>query len=253
MTDQLDQLALSSTYHHDMMMFLKEMRKQPLGLTKTGRLQRVEITKLGTLFKQDIYHRDEQGEIMFPIMTEDEVQHLLCLRALARIMHLNYQRKGKVYLSKNGQGFLGNISPGIQLTHLFLTFVCELNWEYLHPGTSNGENVSLVLQKNAKYIFQYLLQSGTTSIDFKVFSKNLGEYFDLINPEEIKDVTGDQTWWLRSSVEYTLIRELELFGIVITTKIKKYRTSDEVTDFKVTEDGRLLLARAFKSNWRYGV
>ena len=251
--DSLDKLALSSIYHHDMLVLLNEMRKRPLGLTKTGRLQRAEINKLGSLFTHDIYHRNEAGEIMFPIMTEDEVRRLLCLRSLAKIMHLSYHRKGKVHLSKNGLGFLENISPGVQLTHLFLTFVYEFSWSYLHPGTSNRIDVSQVLQKNSLQIFRYLLENGNVPVDVKVFSKNLGTYFDLLDPEEIKDENGDSTWWVRLSIEYTLIRELEFFGIVSTDKIKKYRTSYEITKFTVTDDGRLLLARIFETTWGYRV
>ncbi len=251
MTDLLDQLAQSSVYHYDMLVLLNEMKKLPLGLTKTGQLQRIEIAKLGSLFKHDMYHRDQQGEIIFPIVREDQLRYLLSLRALAKIMYLSYQRKGKVHLSKNGLGFLENISPGIQLTHLFLTFVHQLDWAYLQPGRSNGKNVSRVLQENANDIFHYLLDSNTDSFDLKLFSRHLGERFDLIDPEEMKDASGDQIWWVKLSIEYTLIRELEFFGVVMTQKIRKDSTSDEIVEFTLTDGGRLLLTRVFEQQWGY--
>lgn len=115
MNDELIKGIDKNNFFSDFLLFLKTLKeKGELLLTKTGNLQRKEIEHFGQVFKIDIYHRDRQGKIMWPIYKEDEVPHLIRIRLIAKVMYLTYQRKGKLLLSKNGQAYLTNIGKQTQ-------------------------------------------------------------------------------------------------------------------------------------------
>lgn len=234
------QSAKTNIFFQDFLVFLRLLEKRPLGLTQTGtgNLKVKEIKALGELFKHDIYHRDEKGEIMFQPRTEDEFRYIMWIRQLAHVMYLVYKKKGKLFLSKNGKGFLNNIDEKTQYEQMILWYLHRANWAYLnfHP------EVVEKLQNNQKQIWAYLLQEKGW-IKFSQFAKVLTLIFKL----SVKDIHGqeipDSVRWAIESVLVENLKELDLMEV--KRKRDKYGTK-EIHLFRPTNTGRIIFKKALE-------
>lgn len=122
--------VLHNSFFTDFMVFLHTLQDRPLTLTKTGNLQRKEIDYFGKQFTIDMYHRDDKGNIIYPIYTENEVPHLQRIRLISRVMHVTYQRKGELHLSSKGKGFLKDIDLQTQFEQMVLCYFHKCNWAW---------------------------------------------------------------------------------------------------------------------------
>lgn len=220
-------------FFSDFLLFLNTLKeKGELLLTKTGNLQRKEIDYFGKIFKIDIYHRDSQGKIMWPIYREDEVPHLIRIRLISKVMYLTYQRKGKLLLSKNGKGYLANIGKQTQFEQMILWYFNRCNWGYMHYYFAD---LAELFQNNQPTLWRQLLSQKDNWIDFKKYVEAIRLYFRLTNKQEF----GDRVEW---AVERAIVKDLELYGLIETKSVLgKYRK--EILSFKLTKLGEHILTQ----------
>lgn len=223
---ELEDEIIRNDFFHDFLSFLHILKARPMLLTKTGNLQRKEINYFGSISKTDIYHRDKEGKIMWPISTEIEVPHLLRIRLITRVMYLTYQRKGKLFLSKNGRGYLENLTPRIQFEQMLAWYFERCNWAYMHPYV---EAIAIILQKNQYYIWEFFLQKQGTDINFKKFREGIRAYFNLGKSNDYHD---NAAW----AVECTIIRDLALYGLIEYVS-QKQDYGEAITFFCLTSLG----------------
>jgi hypothetical protein len=225
----------TNIFFQDFFCFLRLLEKRPLGLTQTGNLQIKEVDLLGGLFKHDMYCRDRKGKIMFKTRSEWDYKYLLWIRQIASVMHLSYKRKGRLYLSKKGKGYLNNLDPAVQYEQMILWFLHRCSWAYLHPREGyNKMVITDVLQENKEYIFKYLLQEGKNWINFEKFAKGLTDYFGL----SITDIYGnEQEDSVFLTIEFFLVDDFKKLGLIESQKEKNEYNFERTNSFKPTKTG----------------
>ncbi|MBN1262824.1 MAG: hypothetical protein JW991_00540 [Candidatus Pacebacteria bacterium] len=234
------QTAKTNIFFRDFLAFLRLLEKRPLELTQTGtgNLKVKEIRVLGKLFKHDIYHRDEKGEVMFQPRTEDEFRYIMVIRQLAQVMYLVYKRKGKLFLSKNGKGYLNNIDEKTQYEQMILWYFHRANWAYVHPRAEVVEKI----QENQEQIWAYLLRASDW-IKFSQFAKSLS----LVLKLSIKDIYGQEMpESVRWAIESILVENLEELGLVESKKRKSKYGSQRTYLFRPTATGRIIFKKALE-------
>jgi hypothetical protein len=231
--DELIKEIDKNDFFSDFLLFLKTLQeKGGLLLTKTGNLQRKEIDHFGQVFKIDIYHRDRQGKIMWPIYREDEVPHLIRIRLIAKVMYLTYQRKGKLLLSKNGKGYLTNIGKQTQFEQMILWYFNRCNWGYMHYYF---EDLAELFQRNQPLLWKQFLSQKGNWIDFKKYIEGIRLYFHLNDKRDF----SDRVEW---AVERAIVKDLELYGLIdIKSVLGKYR--EVIQSFKLTKLGEHILTK----------
>jgi hypothetical protein len=241
--DYLTKTAQINIFFQDFLCFLKLLESRPLGLTQTGNLQIKEIDLLGKLFKHDMYFRDKKGKIVFKTRSEWDYKYLLWIRQIVSVMNLSYKRKSKLYLSKNGKGYLNNIDIAVQYEQMILWFLNRCSWAYLHPREGyNKMVIADVLQDNKEYIFQYLLQEGYNWINFKKFAKGLTDYFNL----SITDIYGnEQEDSVFLTIEF-LIDDFEELGLIESQKEKSKSSFKRIIFFKPVKIGLYIFNKALE-------
>ncbi|PIU74206.1 hypothetical protein COS77_02830 [Candidatus Roizmanbacteria bacterium CG06_land_8_20_14_3_00_34_14] len=219
-------------FFNDFILFLKTLKqKGGLDLTKTGNLQRKEINYFGQIFKIDIYHRDDAGKIMWPINTEDEVQHLIRIRLISKVMNLTYQRKGKLLLSKNGKAYLTNIDKQTQFEQMILWYFHRCNWAYMHHYL---EDSATIFQENQLILWRQLISQKDNLIDFKKYVEGIRLYFRFSKNEK---QYSDRTEW---AVERIIIKDLELYNLIDVNRIPG-QYGKVINNFKLTKSGEHIL------------
>ncbi|KKQ18733.1 MAG: hypothetical protein US31_C0002G0078 [Berkelbacteria bacterium GW2011_GWA1_36_9] len=221
--------VLANDFFQDFLTFLKSLKEHPLELTVNNNLQLKEIEKLGKIFKTDIYHRSEKGEVLFPIRSEEEVFHLQFIRVLGKIMKLSTQRKNKLKITRFGLKFL-EFSPFEQFVDIILNYLGEYNWAYLRSYAGhNSKSIPEVLQKNQGLIYSRLMFEKDW-LDFKNFAKFLKKELAL-------------TWdYIDGEIETLLVKDLARFGLIEYEEKKKLKGYfEEVSKFRLTKLGRLII------------
>lgn len=235
MTDEIASAIAESLFFSDFLLFLKTIKEKGfLGLTKTGNLKRQEIDSFGSVFKIDIYHRDEKGNKMWGIWTEDEVPHLIRIRLIAKVMNLTYQRKDKLLLSKNGQAYLVNIDEQTQFEQMVLWYFNRCNWGYQHCYL---DNLAELFQDSRQMLWQYFQFQNNQWLEFKTYVEGIRSYFHLaLKSNEYHD----HVEW---AVERVIIKDLQLYGLLeYEETMGKY--SKEIRRFKVTPLGEHIFSKA---------
>lgn len=242
--DYLSKTAQANIFFQDFLSFLRLLGERPLGLTQTGNLQIKEVDLLGKLFKHDMYLRDKKGKIMFKTRSEWDYKYLLWIRQIVAVMHLSYKRKGKLFLSKNGKGYLKNIAPAVQYEQMILWFLHRCRWAYLHPREGyNKMLIADVLQDNKEYIFKYLLQEDQDWINFKKFAKGLTDYFNL----SITDIYGnEQEDSVFLNIEFFLVDDFEQLGLIESRKEKDKYNFKRTIAFKPSKTGLYIFQKALE-------
>lgn len=241
---KLDDEILANDFFQDFLTFLKSLRENPLELTPNGNLRLKEIERLGKIFRTDIYHRSEKGEILFPIRSEEEIFYLQFIRVLGKIMRLLTQRKNKLKITHFGLKFL-EFSPFEQFVDMTLNYLGEYNWAYLRSYKGhNSESIAEILQKNQGLIYSMLMVEKDW-LDFKNFAKHLTKELGL----SWKDIDGKECQMLvDGEIETLLVEDLARFGLVeyqSQEKLKGY--FEEVSKFRLTKLGRLIIPMYFET------
>lgn len=228
MDSEIIETINNCNFFNDFILFLKTLKqKEGLDLTKTGNLQRKEINNFGQIFKIDIYHRDEKGKIMWPINTEDEVQHLIRIRLISKVMNLTYQRKGKILLSKNGKAYLSNIDKQTQFEQMILWYFHRCNWAYMHNYL---EDTATIFQESQPILWRQLISQKDNLIDFKKYVEGIKLYFRFSKNE---NQYSDKTEW---AVERIIVKDLELYNLIEITRIPG-QYGKVIKNFKLTKLG----------------
>ena len=221
----LEEDIAENAFFQDFLLFLREAGTRPLGLTKTGNLKRAEIYYFGEHFAIDIYHRNTNGTIMFPIRTEYEAPHLLRIRLIARVMKLVYSRKSTLLLSKKGKIFLDQ-SPPTRFDEMIHSYFIHCNWGYMHPTLYE---LARTLQEEQFHFWNYFLQQQNKPIDFQQFVQGVSFYFGL---KTTNDYHNDVQW----ALEYVLIKDLALFDL-LDVKTVKDGWKERIVSFQPTDVG----------------
>ncbi len=170
---------------------------------------------------------------MWLINTEDEVQHLIRIRLISKVMNLTYQRKGKLLLSKNGKAYLTNIDKQTQFEQMILWYFHRCNWAYMHHYL---EDPSTIFQENQLILWRQLISQKDNLIDFKKYVEGIRLYFKLFKNE---NQYSDSTEW---AVERIIVKDLELYNLIKVNKIPgKYGKTTK--SFQLTKLGNYILEK----------
>ncbi len=123
----------SIPFFHDFMLFLGRLKERQIKRTVTGTISLIDIQSLLTQFNQQ-ERIEEYKKYGWHLRREEELQFLTQIKIIAEVMYLTYNRKGFLYLSKNGQGFLKNINSLTQYQNMVLHYWYRVNWGYFTPG-----------------------------------------------------------------------------------------------------------------------
>jgi hypothetical protein len=234
-------------FFHDFIIYLSYLEKNPIERTITGNISLKGIQEMSKLFREQKVF-EEYKKLGWKITTETQIQFLTQIKILAEVMYLTYKRKKKLLLSKNGKGYLHNISPSTQYWNMVLHFWNKVNWTYFTPTREiNGLSVSDVLQKNQHIIWQALLRKGDSWIDFEPFCQSLNEYFHLYPYNSGEDDAG---FSLHLDIELALIkRNLALFGCVTYEEEKTKHMLTRIVRIKPTKIGLFMFSKALHENY----
>jgi len=234
-------------FFHDFIIYLKYLEKQPIKRTITGNVSLKDIQEMAKQFReQKIF--EEYKSFGWKITTEPQIQFLHQIKIIAEVMHLTYKRKGKILLSKNGKGYLQNISSTTQYWNMVLYFWKRVNWEYFTP-TRQINDVSAVdiLQEKQNIIWQALLKKGETWIDFSAFCQTLVNYFNL---NSYYDDEEHGEFFLHLDIELALIkRNLALFGCIEYEEEKKEHELERIIRIKPTKVGLFMFTKALYESY----
>lgn len=238
------QTAKNNIFFQDFIAFLNEIEKRPLELTATrnGNIKVKEIKRLGEVFQHDIYHRDEQGNVMFTTRTEDNFPYIWLHKQIAKVMYLIYTRNQKIRLSKNGQGFLHNIEPDIQFQEMIRWYFHRADWRH-----TNWRRDDLVqeLQHNQLLIWKFLLKLDKVWIAPEEFCVFLEHFI----PELAIAKKDDQPAYSEYTSMCRVIRKailgmLDSFDLLDTEKVTEKYFGERITRFRLNQTGEYLLMKA---------
>ncbi|MBI2442685.1 MAG: hypothetical protein HYV40_02110 [Candidatus Levybacteria bacterium] len=242
-----DEEALEVDFFHDFLVFLRYVQKQPIKRTVTGNISLHDIHQFRSVFKQQKTFK-EFDEMNWKISTERQVQVLHQIRIMAETMQLIYKRRDKFLLSKNGSGYLHNISSAIQYGNMVTHFWRRVNWGYFSPGKDiDGLCVAEVLQDNQDTIWSAFLKNGEKWVNFAVFCQTLKHYFAL---QPYYAESENERFDLFLDIEYGLFyRNLIPFGCIeIEKKIMEHGIA-RISQFRATKRGLFLFHNAGEFYW----
>lgn len=168
---------------------------------------------------------------MWPINTEDEVQHLIRIRLISKVMFLTYQRKGKLFLSKNGNAYFTNIDKQTQFEQMILWYFLRCNWAYMHHYL---EDSATIFQNNQEILWRQLISQKDNLIDFKKYVEGIKFYFKFSKNE---NQYSDRVEW---AVERIIVKDLELFNLIKVNRIPG-QYGKVIKNFKLTKLGDYIL------------
>lgn len=228
-------------FFFDFMLFLKYLEEHPIKRTAKGNISLYDIQQLKPLLKEQ-NKLQEHEKYGWKITSESNLQFLTQIKIIASSLYLTYNRKGKLFLSKNGSGFLHNIDELTQYKNTVITYWKDINWEYFEYGSGIQP-----LQNKQNTIWQLLLKKGTDWIDFKTFCQILRLGLSLkYNIPDKSDFDDDTLYFtLYIDIYYGLFyRNLERFGCVEVLKKERNPGLDEPYSFRCTEIGLYMFKEA---------
>lgn len=245
-----DNAVKTIPFYHDFMIFLNRLHERPIKKTLTGAISLTDIASLLPQFQTTEHVIKEYNEYGWKIQSEQHLQTLTHIKIIANVMFLTYNRKGFLHLSKNGKGFLKNLSPVQQYEQIALHFWYRVNWEYFSPEQDiDGITLSAILQKNQYILWQSLLHKGNEWIDYHTFCDALCDYFHL---EQFVDTTyhkgNEDLYFIISLIFFK--RNLLLFNCVeIEEEVGEHAWQINITRFRVTPFGLHLFYKALHENY----
>ena len=245
MTDNtlFNQDAINNDFFHDFIVFLTYIEKNTIHRTATGNISLADIAALKKDFRQQKVFKD-YDKYGWKIASEVDIRFLTHIKVLAEAMHITYNRKGKLLLSKNGKGYLHNIDSLTQYWNMVEYYWHKISWEYLTPS-HEIDNVSImdVLQKNQNIIWDALLRKENEWIDFQAFCQTIKIHFNL--DSYFKDGGYRIDFF---SIEYGLIKnKLFLLGCVEIEEVKDTRGFTSIKRFKSTRLGTFMFKKMIKN------
>lgn len=204
----------SIDFYHDFLAFLCRLRSHPIKRTLTGNISLKDIESLLKELRTTRERINEYKKYGWTLRSEQELQTLEQIKILAEVMRLTYKRKGKLFLSKNGQEFLNKLTPIEQYHQMILYYWNRVNWDYF-SAMRNAKGVSLneVLQDNQDEIWHYLLSKDSQWINYEKFCLALRDYFHL--ESFLLDPVFDPDKQLYSDIDFVFFKKnLLLFNCV---------------------------------------
>lgn len=236
--------AKNNIFFQDFIAFLNEIEKEPLELTATrnGNIKVKEIKRLGELFKHDIYHRDDQGNVMFATRTEDDFPYIWLHKQIAKVMYLIYTRNQKIKLSKNGKAFLHNIEADIQFQEVIRWYFHRADWRYTNWHRSE---IVKQLQQKQLSIWVLLLElngSWISSDDFCTFLKNIIPDLALAKMQDQPAYSEYRS--MCRVISKAILGMLDSFDLIDTEKVSEKYGGSKIVRFKLNQAGELMLMKA---------
>lgn len=234
-----DDSVESIDFYYDFIAFLRRLHDLPIKRTPAGNISMKNIQPLLKELKTTRERVDEYNKFCWKIRNEQELQTLEQIKILAEVMRLTFKRKGKLYLSKKGLGFLKNLKPIQQYMEMILHYWYCVNWDYFSFGKRiKGSTLNDILQDNQDKIWNFLLCKSTQWIDYKKFCLALRDYFHL--EVFFTDSVFDSDKEFLIYVGHTLFRKnLLLFNCV---ELEENR-------FRSTKTGLYLYQKALYENY----
>ncbi|MGI8420276.1 MAG: hypothetical protein ACR2LN_06590 [Candidatus Levyibacteriota bacterium] len=242
----------SIDFFHDFIAFLNWLSEKPIKRTITGNISLRDIGLLLPQLRTIQSVIDDHKKFNWRLHSEQELQTLTQIKVIAGNMYLIYRRKGTILLSKNGRGFLTNLSPVQQYEQMVLNYWYQVNWEYFTPSkTVKGQTLSELLQKKQNYFWSLFLQKGEQWIDYEKFCKTTRDYFNL--HEYFDDAYLGADYELYSDIDFTLFyKNLVLFGCVETEVTSTQREWErKIKQFHSTPVGLNLFNKAVHENYLF--
>lgn len=224
---------LQNDFFHDFIAFLKYLEQKPIKRTTTGNISLADISALQKQFRQqELFNQFKRYN--WRIHSERMVEFLSQIKIIAVAMHLTYNRKGRLYLSKNGKGYLQNIEKDTQYWHMVLNYWQRVNWEYFSPSPElDGNSVMTTIQQNQPVIWEALLRKGGEWIDFQTFCQTLETLFKL--DRYYKDL---DSYNYQIDIEYGLFKKnLCRFGCVELKEVRDKYNFKRIGQFRPTALG----------------
>lgn len=238
-------------FYQDFIAFLVWLKRTPINRTKIGNISLSSIKPLLSDLKTTRKTISLYQQYGWNVTTEDNLIELSQIRLLAEIMHLTYNRKNKIYISRSGNSFLENLTPLEQYTQMMLHYWFRLNWDYFsHTTTVKGMPLAELLQQVQRHFWKFFLQKGPHWIDFVQFSKVTSDYFYLQPYMWHSHKVSDQIKYM-DIAETLFIRNLLVFGCVetISKTPKKYTGEPQkIIKFRPTQVGLYLFYKALYEN-----
>lgn len=226
----------SNPFFHDFILFLRRLEREPIKQTVTGAISFKNIGDLLTGFKQQ-EHILEYKKYGWHLRREEELDFLTQIKIISEVMFLIYKRKSFLHLSKNGQGFLRNLTTVEQYKQMVMHFWERVNWGYFSRGREvNGKNLAETLQNYRNEIWKEILKAGSDWHDYKKFCWVLYGKLDL---EQYIDKDFDLEYELLFQINLALFRRnLVRFGCVeVVEEHTKHDWHEEIGKFRLTPLG----------------
>ena len=239
-TDITDFQVLAVDYFYDFLQFLNYLQTETIHRTVTGNISLKDIDALSKRFRNGKVLQFQNEEMGWKIRSENECLYLNQIRITAEAMFLLYKRRDQFLISKNGRGFLTNLTPAMQYEQMILWSWHRVSWEYFSPG-----DVTKILQHNQQTIWNTLLEKGTEWIDFDIFCQAIKRGFHFESRYQ-NSYNPDHELYL--DIRYGLLeRNLKLFGLVETEiQTGKTKWDDKLTRFRSTNLGLHLFQAGLK-------
>jgi len=239
-TKYITKTASTNDFFQDHLIFLKELEKKPIELTTygTGNIRVKEIKRLGAVFKHDIYHRDNDGNIMFATRTEDDFYYITWHKTVAKIMRSTYKRNNKLKLSKHGKKYLELEHVVDQFVYLALTTIAQLNWDYIFWRAN--DSYTHTMQKQQRTIWKMLLDVDYSWIELESFCDFIETYI-LALPSNLrtKDCFGYSPSY--RTVQITFIQIFQTLDL-IDVKEKTLEPFGKEIKFRLNKTGKAVLS-----------
>ena len=234
--------AQNNIFFQDFLTFLRESEKVPFELVNTGtdNVKVKEIKRLGEAFQHDIYHRDNEGNIMFAIRTEDDFPYISWMKQLAKVMNLTFTRNKKIKLSKHGKIFLMTLDPAIQYQEMVKAYLLKSDWRYIN--LHRAEAVSK-LQDHQLSIWRLLLEDTIQYIEAKSFYETIT--VNLLKNRKQKSILehmdeNDSYKWV---IEKAIVRMLRTFGLIDTEETPSQYGGNDIVGFRLNQSGVIILEK----------
>ena len=245
-----DEDVNSIDFFHDFMAFLNWLKEKPIKRTITGNISLRDIELLLPQLKTAQHRINEYQKHGWRLHSEQDLQTLTQIKIIAEVMHITYKRKGMLFLSKNGKGFLTNLSSVQQFEQMVLYYWYRVNWEYFTPSREiKGQTLSELLQEKQNYFWLLFLQKEEGWIDYETFCKATRDYFQL--QPFFQDAYLGENYELLSDIRHILFRRnLLLFGCVeIEEPSEKHEWKREIKKFRSTPVGLFVFNKALHENY----
>ncbi len=228
-------------FFHDFLVFLKYIEEKEAKLTQRKNLCLKELKEIVNLFTVPIKMEGKVRGRIFKVHSEEEMPYVEKIHILAELLRLVRKRKGKLVICKRAKGSFNRLPLNIQFQLLWSTYWHHFNWSYFH--SYGRESIAEILQKNRYYVKNLILSLDNREeewINFSRFSKELEKKLNLtwydnngVNCPEL----------IYSKIEFVLIEEFKLFGLVETKKRKDEERYylERLVSFKLTPMGKKVM------------